>query len=222
MIKAVIFDMYETLVTLFESPLYFSTQMAADAGIPEDEFQKRWKPAEHDRTVGKLTLEQVVETILKENHCYSEERFERIVGKRKASKREAFKHLHPEIIPMLSELKKRGLSIGLISNCFSEEVEAIRESELFPYFDVPLLSYEQGVQKPDVEIFTRCMERLSVRAEESLYVGDGGSFELETAAGLGMKAVQAVWYFKEGARQPAKRKDAFEQMERPLDVLAKI
>lgn len=33
MIKAVIFDMYETLITLFQSPLYFGTQMAIDAGI---------------------------------------------------------------------------------------------------------------------------------------------------------------------------------------------
>ena len=40
MIKAVIFDMYETLITLFDSPLYFGTQMAEDAGIPEEKFQK--------------------------------------------------------------------------------------------------------------------------------------------------------------------------------------
>lgn len=40
MIKAVIFDMYETLITLFESPLYFGTQMAFDAGIAEEKFQK--------------------------------------------------------------------------------------------------------------------------------------------------------------------------------------
>lgn len=40
MIKAVIFDMYETLITFFQSPLYFGTHMAIDAGIPEEEFQK--------------------------------------------------------------------------------------------------------------------------------------------------------------------------------------
>ncbi len=39
MIKAVIFDMFETLITLFESPLYFGSQMAYDAGIPEEKFQ---------------------------------------------------------------------------------------------------------------------------------------------------------------------------------------
>ena len=43
MIKAVIFDMYETLITLFDSPLYFGTQMAADAGIAEEKFQKIWR-----------------------------------------------------------------------------------------------------------------------------------------------------------------------------------
>ena len=31
MIKAVIFDMYETLITHYDSPLYFSMHMAADA-----------------------------------------------------------------------------------------------------------------------------------------------------------------------------------------------
>ena len=38
MLKAVIFDMYETLITLYGSPVYFSRQMAEDAGISEDVF----------------------------------------------------------------------------------------------------------------------------------------------------------------------------------------
>lgn len=29
-------------------------------------------------------------------------------------------------------------------------------------------------------------------------MGDGGSNELEAAQALGMRAIQAVWYFKEG------------------------
>lgn len=43
MTKAVIFDMYETLITLFESPVYFSTQMAEDTGITEEDFQNSWR-----------------------------------------------------------------------------------------------------------------------------------------------------------------------------------
>ncbi len=36
MTQAVIFDMFETLITHYQSPLYFGAQMAMDAGIPED------------------------------------------------------------------------------------------------------------------------------------------------------------------------------------------
>lgn len=222
MIKAVIFDMFETLITHYESPLYFGSQMAVDVGIPEDKFQALWRPTEYERTVGKLTLEQALKFILKENQCYSEELLNMLVEKRKAAKRECFRHLHPEIIPMLKELKNQGLYIGLISNCFSEEVEAIKNSELFPYFDAAYLSFEQGLQKPDEEIFVRCMDSLSVKADECIYVGDGGSLELETSKKLGMKAVQAVWYLKEGTTQPSKRKKEFTQLETPLDILEYI
>lgn len=219
MIKAVIFDMYETLITHFASPLYFGAQMAFDAGIAEEKFKEAWSPTEEDRTVGKRTFEDVLEGILRENNCYSTQLLNTIVEKRMSAKRECFQHLHPEIIPMMEMLKEKGLYIGLISNCFSEEVTAIRESILYPYFDGVYLSFEQGIQKPDQEIFIRCMNGFCVKAEECLYVGDGGSFELETASALGMKAVQAVWYLKEGTTQPAKRKEGFIQAERPLDIL---
>ncbi len=43
-----------------------------------------------------------------------------------------------------------------------------------------------------------CGKGAAVEADECLYVGDGGNNELEAAEALGMKAVQAVWYLKEG------------------------
>ena len=219
MIRAVIFDMFETLITHYNSPLYFGTQMAEDAGIRVDKFQTLWRPTEQERTIGKLTLEEVLEMILRENHCYSDTLLKEIVEKRIAAKEECFRHLHSEIIPMLSTLKERGFLIGIISNCFSEEADVIRRSELFPCFDAVYLSYEQGIQKPDEEIYKRCMDGLSVKAEECIYIGDGGSEELETARKLGMNAVQAVWYLQEGTTQPSKRKHDFLQMETPLEVL---
>ena len=219
MIRAVIFDMFETLATFYESPIYFGSQIAKDAGIPEESFNALWRPTEYARSIGEMTLEQTLETILREHGCYSEKLLADIVAKRVASKHECFRHIHPDIIPMLAKLKERGILIGLISNCYSEEVEAIRQSALFPYFDAVYLSYEQGVWKPDEEIFRRCMEGLSVEAAECLYIGDGGSYELETAAKLGMTALQAAWYFKEELVQLAERKADFVQLENPMDVL---
>ncbi len=219
MIKAVIFDMYETLVTLFACSPYFGSQIAIDAKIPPDKFREDWKTTDNDRTTGKMTFEEALEEILKMNQCYSKERMEMIVQKRVAVKEECFHHLHPEIVPLLSRLKEKRIKIGLISNCFSEEAIVIRNSILFPYFDAVCLSYEQGVKKPDPEIYIRCMKQLSVSSGECFYVGDGAGGELEAARELGMNTVQAVWYLKEGTSQPSGRKETFRQIETPLDLL---
>lgn len=222
MIRAVIFDMFETLITHYESPAYFGAQIAEDVGLSPDDFLAPWNATERDRSIGRMTLEEALEMILRKNRCYSEELLNQIAAKRTASKRECFRHLHPEIIPLLSELKKRKVKIGLISNCFSEEAMVIRESILFPYFDAAYLSYEQGIQKPDREIFRRCLNELGVPPQECIYVGDGGSFELEAAEEMNLTAFQATWYLKEGTAQPVKKKPNFLHLDTPYDVLKYI
>ena len=211
--------MYETLITMYASPVYFGTQIAEDIGIPVNEFLKDWNGTEQDRSVGNATFEEAVASVMQKHGCDCERKLKEVAFKRIAAKRECFLHLHPQILPMLSELKKRGIKIGLISNCFSEEAVVIRESILFPFFDAAYLSYEQGIQKPDPEIFGRCMRGLNVQPEECLYVGHGGSQELETAREMKMKALQAAWYFQEGTAYPQKRKGSFPSLETPLDVL---
>lgn len=222
MIRAVIFDMFETLVTHYNSPLYFGAEMAMDAGIPMEKFFLLWRGLDYERTIGKLTLEELLERILRENNCYSQELMQKLVEKRVATKEDCFKHLHPEILPMFVKLKEKGLLVGLISNCYAEEGIVIRKSELAPFFDAVYLSFEQGIAKPDKEIYRRCIEELGVKSEECLYVGDGGSQELETARELGMNAVQAGWYLKEGTTQPVGRKEGFQQIEMPLEVVMYI
>ena len=220
MIKAVIFDMFETLITHFQSPLYFGAQIAADMGIPEKKLREIWDPTDYARTIGTMTLEEVLEQILRASDRYDPELVKTIADKRTAAKEACFQHLHEEILPMLEGLKKQGYKIGLISNCYFEEASVIRKSVLWPYFDVAYLSCEQGIAKPDEEIFKRCVAELGVAYKECLYVGDGGSYELETAKQLGMKPVQAVWYLQQGSKQPVWRKPEFLQAERPLDVLS--
>ena len=222
MIRAVIFDMFETLITHFEGPVYMAKQIANDIGITEQKFREIWDTTDDDRTLGKRTLEEVIEEVLKVNNCYSAELFERIITKRKLSKIECFEHIHPEIIPLFTTLKEMNLKIGLITNCYFEERDVIKNSIFFDYFDSVCMSCELGVKKPDVEIFQRCMSELAVVPEECLYIGDGGSFELETAKSLGMHPLQAAWYLKDGVNQPAKRKKEFLHAESPLDVIAEI
>lgn len=222
MIKAVIFDMFETLVTHFESPVYMGKQISKDIGITEQKFREIWDATDDDRTLGERRLEDVIEESLRVNGCYSAELFEKIIRKRKLSKIECFKHIHPQIIPMLMQLKELNIKIGLITNCYFEERDVIKDSVLFDYFDVACMSCELGMKKPDIEIFQKCINDLEVMPEECLYVGDGGSFELETAQSFGMHPMQATWYLKDGVNQPAKRKVEFVQAESPNAILQSL
>ena len=219
MTKAVIFDMFETLITHFKSPLYFGAQIAEDMDIPEKKFREIWDPTDYARTIGKMTLEEVFEQILRASDKYNSELVVHLADKRTKAKVECFNHLHEEILPMFDELKRQGYKVGLISNCYFEEATVIKNSVLWKYFDVACLSCEMGVAKPEEEIFRRCVEELGVTYEECLYVGDGGSHELETAKCLGMKPVQAVWYLQQGSKQPTWKKPEFLQAESPLKVL---
>ena len=65
MIKAVIFDMFETLVTLFTGRTYFSEHIAADLGQPIEAFRKCWHETEKDRTLGKYSMEEGLAITLK-------------------------------------------------------------------------------------------------------------------------------------------------------------
>lgn len=219
MVKAVIFDMYETLITHYKCPLYFSEEMARDVSTDCTKFKRLWRSTDYERTVGLMTFDDAIKDILVECGCYTKENLEKIVRNRIKTKEECFRTMDEEIIPMMEALKQRGVKIGLISNCFSEEAKVIRESVLMKYFDACILSCEKGTRKPEEKIFDICLGELGVKAEECIYVGDGGSDELRAAKNKGMRAVQAVWYLKDGTFQPTSRMSEYEQSETPLEII---
>lgn len=222
MIKAVIFDMYETLITHYTTDLYFSEDMAKDAQVDYQDFYRIWKGTDADRTLGKMTFREVIRKILVENNAWNQEKFDLIIKKRTQTKEKLFEKLHPEIIPMLEGLKEKGLKIALISNCFDEEASVIRKSILAPYFDVVCLSCELGMRKPEKAIFCKCLEELKLLPQECVYCGDGGSSELEAASALGMKCFQACWYFSPRTEGILSRNDNFIQLENPMELLKKV
>lgn len=217
--KAVIFDMYETLITLWNSKPYMGRELSEDIGIPESKFREIWDLTEDERTLGSKTLEEVLEQVLRVNNRYNVELHQNLVKKRIASKVEAFEHMHPDIIPMLQGLKDKNIKIGLITNCFNEERDAIRNSILFQYFDVVCMSCELGIKKPDQRIFELCIEQLEISPKDCLYCGDGGSKELEVAQRMNMLPVQALWYLKENSRQPVGRLSEFIGVQNPMEIL---
>ena len=221
MIKAVIFDMFETLITLFEGRTYFSEDIAADLGLPEDDFRKEWHLSENARSSGKYTIEEALEITLKKMGVYSAEKVQEIAKKRRDALGDTFAAIPDDSIRLLEALHEKRLLVGLISNTFSDERDMIRASPLNPLFDAVMISFEQGICKPSPELYQRMIERLDVKPEECLYVGDGGSRELYGARDAGMKAVQCTW-FSELAFEPhvpCPILEDFEHAAHQLDIL---
>ena len=224
MIKAVIFDMFETLVTLFEGRTYFSENIAADLGIPPEDFRREWHATERARSIGIYSMAEGTAITLKNLNVYSEENVQLIVRKRKEALGDTFSAIPKESIELLKKIREKGLLTGLISNSFSDERDLILGSPLYSLFDVTMISYETGLYKPDPAVFKAMIEKLGVKSEECLYVGDGGSRELYGARDAGMNAVQCTW-FHDRAFEPhvsCPLLDEFPHVDKQCDVLKLI
>ena len=186
--------MFETLVTLFVGRTYFSENIAEDVGVDLQAFRKEWHAIEKDRSTGKYTIEEGIGLVLQRLGVFSKEKLELAVTNRHKCLEDTFAAIPKESVQLLKELKARGIKIGLITNTFSDERDMIRDCELFPYFDVALISYEQGICKPAPEMYSRMTEQLGVTPSECLYVGDGGSRELYAAREAGMHPIQCTWF----------------------------
>ena len=221
MIKAVIFDMFETLVTLFTGRTYFGEDLAADVGADLFTFRQEWHAIEKDRSTGKYTIEEGIGHVLKRLGIWSAEKVKLGAAKRREALEDTFSAIPEDTFRLLEGLKERGIKIGLITNTFSDEREMIRDSRLFPYFDAALISYEQGICKPDPALYRKMTELLAVKPEECLYVGDGGSRELYAAREAGMHPVQCTWFHDLAYEPhiPCPILDEFEHAEHQTDIL---
>lgn len=218
MIKAIIFDLFETLITERVSDKYTSRKCANDLGVDYSLFREYWEANHHLMFTGLCSYEQVLEIICKQaGVALTAEKLSAIIKRRKETKRQCFEYRHIEILNMLKELKAMGYQLALCSNCFSLEAEAYRKSELPHYFDASVLSWETGYAKPDSEIYRQCVDNLQLLPQECLYIGDGGSRELYGAEAFGMKPLRAMWFIDKYSGKYDEM--PFKQVHNPLEVI---
>ena len=81
--------------------------------------------------------------------------------------------------------------LGLISNFTYAPViySSLRKLGIYRFFNVVVVSEEAGWRKPHKCIFQAALQRLHVMAEETIYIGDSPSEDIEGAKTVGMKAV---------------------------------
>ena len=196
MIQAVIFDLYETLITEWEKGSRKVNYSVELLGLEEPVYKRAWHARVNDRMNGTYPdYPTVLREILKENGLpIDEEAIQWIHDQRVSVKKVAFKHIDIPIIKMLEDLKRMDIKVGLISNCTSEEIEGWAECLLPPYFDDVVFSYQVKERKPNQAIYLTACTNLNVDPAHCLFIGDGGSDELRGASEVGMRSYQATWF----------------------------
>ncbi|MBD2871146.1 HAD family hydrolase [Paenibacillus arenilitoris] len=218
--KAVLFDLFETLVTEFRDGRRMTerkTDYMALIGLSNEEFKREWGSRAARRMTGELADYRAVlaEMLASRGLPNPKDTVERLYEARIQEKTLPFRDIHPAITELLGSLREQRIRIGLISNCTEEEVRFLHQSELAPYFDDIVLSYEVGLAKPDREIYRLGCRRLAIEPEEAVFVGDGGSRELEGAREAGIRALHACWF---NAHIPS----GFEKLHAPSELLDRI
>jgi putative hydrolase of the HAD superfamily len=190
MAKSVLFDLDGTLLdrdTSVEQFISVQYDRLTDAlsHIPKNDYITRfieldchghvWKDKVYQDLVAEFTIQDISwQTLLKDYemrfqfHCVP------------------FKFL----MEMLDELKQQGYLLGIITNGRGQfQSRAIEGLGIQEYFDTILISEVEQVRKPQVEIFTRAMNRLGVSASDSVFVGDHPEADIAGAKGAKMKTI---------------------------------
>ena len=102
---------------------------------------------------------------------------------------------YEHISQMLTELKKRGFKLAIVSNKPMEAVEELNRIYFADFMDAAI-GVRDGIRRkpyPD-----ECMEALKIlgsRTDEAVYVGDSET-DYKTAKNSGLKCINCLWGFR--------------------------
>jgi len=204
MIKAVFFDLYNTLVSYAPPREELEARILKDLGIevsPEtfrrplvvaDEFIYR----EHARSpLSKRSKEETIALyaqyqgiVLREAGIDASQQL--IAGILSKWQQVDFKMvLFDDVIPALTHLGELGLILGLISNVDRDITPLCQELGLSALLQVVVTSQEAGFNKPQPEIFQEALKQAGVSSSEAIYVGDQYQIDVVGANEAGMQGV---------------------------------
>jgi len=216
--RAILFDLFGTLVFFRKSPLSAPGGAAASAHLqlakavaselPEVRFESF---VEHVREVSRAIEEARRNT---HQECSSPERFHRVLQRlgiddRSKAERICSAHMRglteatempPEQRETLRLLAQR-FPIGLVSNFDHAPAarEVLRRHGLLELLDPIVISDDFGWRKPKPEIFAHAVAALGVGAEEVLFVGDT---PYDDVHGARLAGLDAAWINPRGDAFP--------------------
>jgi putative hydrolase of the HAD superfamily len=96
---------------------------------------------------------------------------------------------YPDVLPALSDLRRRGLSLVVASNWDCSLPDWLAPTGIMELVDGVVTSAEVGAAKPYPRVFERALAVAGVSPPEALHVGDKVDNDVEGAAAAGVRAV---------------------------------
>lgn len=201
MIDAVLFDLYETLITETRVAPTRASSLFAPLGLERQAYRTEWKARRPRIVVGELSfagaLTEISQTLAGTVDAVA---IQRICQQRVTEKTVACARPDDQVMALITGLVRRNIRLGVISNGFKEDVRPWSGCALAPAFRCTAFSCDEGVAKPDREIYLRALRRLGVQPETTIYIGDGGDNELAGAERAGLRACRAAWFVPASAQ----------------------
>ena len=98
----------------------------------------------------------------------------------------------PDAVPILEELSRRGIKLGVIANQNPGTERRLADWDLLRYFQVVAASAELGAAKPDPAIFRWALAKAGCPARNAVMVGDRLDNDIAPANRLGMHTVRIL------------------------------
>ena len=133
---------------------------------------------EYDR--GTLTIDQAIDHLM-ERSGFSREKCASLVADAIA-KQEAVRPTEM----LIEELKAAGYRLYVLSNMSREFIEFLRRIPVYRHFEGEVVSCEEGVCKPEPEIYRLLLSRYGLNPNETLFIDDGAR-NVATAESLGFR-----------------------------------
>ena len=201
MIKAVLFDLYETLITESRLAPTRASSLGPALGLEPHTYRPEWKARRPRIVLGELSfadaLTEISQTLL---GAVDTAAVQRVCEQRRLEKAAAFAHPDAQVMALVTDLRRRGIGLGVVSNGFREDVLPWTDCSLASAFGCTAFSCEEGVAKPDSEIYLRAMRRLGAQPRTTVFIGDGGDNELTGAEQAGLRAFRAAWFVRTSSR----------------------
>lgn len=190
--KAIVFDLYQTLVD-FTSEDYLEQlyKMACELDVDEEKFKYYWNNETYlKRMLGTYptVADNLIDICNKININTDYSKILRASDISLKYTKKSLNQLKENVEYTLSELKDKNYKIGLISDCTSNVPKLWNETILAKYFDTTIFSCNAGLKKPDSRIYHLLCKELNIQPSECYYVGDGWD-EIIGAYNVGMTPV---------------------------------